>query len=183
MIVRQLVAAFFLVAYIAGIVEPFAKEPSSKKHPAQNVYPPLEIKGVRLGMSVTELTTQVPYAGCRNGHCEIYTTIAGQPANLLAEVIDGKIDDVYLSKWKDGDVEDVRGFEAKYGAPQISTRVLQNSYGARLECPLYTWTLPDGILWIAKYRPDTRDLPQIEMESIERAKRDEIKHKKSESDI
>lgn len=174
----------FCVAACMGLVDANAAKPPNKKIQPTIIHPPLEIKGIRLGVTMEELTAQVPYTGCRRGHCETYTTIAGAPAEFFEELVDGKVDDVYLSKWKGSDVSDVvRGFEAKYGPPQISTRVLQNGFGARWECPLYTWNLPDGTLWVAAYRPDTRDLPQIEMKSIERSKRDPRSQKKTEGDV
>jgi hypothetical protein len=146
--------------------------------------PALEIKGMRPDMSMDEFHSVYPSVECKNGFCEVDTTIAGHDAIFHATFVDSKLESVYLAKFAAANTADVvEGFKAKYGQPEVSERVVQNGYGNRFECPLYTWKMPDGVLWVADFRPDTRGVAQIEFKSKSLIEREAQQTKKAAGDV
>lgn len=149
--------------------------------------PPLEIKAIKIGMSITDLkrlfgSSAICYSAAS---CQVSMRLAEKAAVFQTSFTDDKLDNAYLSKYESTDVEAlVEAFRQKYGEPDnVFNRVLQNGFGAKFECPVYTWNFPDGNLMVARYRPEIRELMQIEITSAELMKKKDVERKKAIGDV
>ncbi len=176
--------AIALCLSLSGLV---AAAKPEKKEASIPQRPPLQIKTLRIGMSMADV--QRLFGGSLKCYgsdsCQVTTRLAEKGAVFQVSFTNDMLDNAYLSKYESSDVEElVEAFREKYGAPDVVTsRSLQNGYGARFECPVYTWNFPDGTLTVAKYRPEIAALIQVEMTSSARAKQMEIDRKKAIGDV
>lgn len=163
-----------------------AAKPENRETPIVQ-RPPLQIKTLKIGLSVADV--QRLFAGSvrcyGSDSCQVMTRLAEKSAVFQVSFTNDKLDNAYLSKDESSDVEElVEAFRDKYGAPDVvSNRTLQNGYGARFECPVYTWNFPDGTLTVAKYRPEIVALIQVEIMSADRAKQSEAERKRARGDV
>jgi len=147
---------------------------------------PLEIKTLKIGMSQADVVRLFPEARCYSSNsCSVDTRLAGESASFQVSFTDDKLDNAYLSKYETSDVDVVAdAFRQKYGPPDsTTTRMLQNGLGNKFECPVYVWNFPDGVLMVAKYRPEILTLMQVEMTSTDRINREKTKRKEAAGDI
>lgn len=149
--------------------------------------PPLEIKTLKIGMSVADLKRLFSSSATCYGptNCQVDTRIAEKAASFNVSFNDDKLENAYLSKYESSNAEELaEAFRQKYGDPDVvSTRVLQNGYGAKFECPVYMWNFPEGTLTVAQFRPETRAIMQVEITSSAMMKRQVTEHKKAIGDV
>ena len=145
----------------------------------------LEVKGLRIGMTRAEFTAQFPAAACHSAElCQVSTTIADTAATFNVSFHDGVVDQAYVGKFAAADVTAVvDAFRQKFGEPDSSpARTLKNGYGGTFSCNVYTWNFANGVLTVAKFRAETLTVPEIELRSLERIRRDQAKASKAAAD-
>lgn len=144
----------------------------------------LDIKGVRIGMSMDELTQSFPNGSAEPGDaalngvscitadfCDVNVgTIAGIPASLLVTFRDGKIADAYIGKISPAEFDGVvAALREKFGPPtQSSSGYVQTKIGAKFDNPQYVWKRSDGFVFAARYFPGAPTIAnsQIEISSL-----------------
>jgi hypothetical protein len=145
---------------------------------------PLELKGIRLGMTTAELnhafragvnTLGIPNPGGLTCWAPEFCTVnigtlAGIKVMMQVSLVDGVVEDAYASNLLRGDFDTVvEALKAKYGDPTKSTAgTVQNRMGGVFDNPTFEWDMPEGILLAAKHFPGAQ---KIETSKVEIASR------------
>ncbi|MHB8742807.1 MAG: hypothetical protein ACYC9L_06730 [Sulfuricaulis sp.] len=163
---------------------------------------PLELKGIRLGMTYEELLAAYPNGkeapgqprlggmACFSGNtfCTVGVgTLARVATVLQVNLSEGKVADAYMGRILPGDFDGVvAALQEKYGAPTSKTQgFVQNRMGAKFDNPSFVWNFPDGKLIATKFMPGAPmlDISQVEMASTAWLAEKEAKQKARANDL
>lgn len=159
----------------------------------------LDLKGVRLGMTIEELQQAFP-AGkpgraapgqmwCASATaCSVNVgTLGGVPTNLQVTFLDGKVAHVYSGNLYPPNFEQVaEALKTKFGAPTTCTMgEVQNRMGGKFDNPNYVWKFPDGELRASKFMPGapTLENSQVEIDSSEWIAKKQAEKAKRDADL
>lgn len=180
---KSVVLALLVIAIPFG-VEAAGKKTGISPPPNAGAKAPLELKGIRLGMTYDELVAAYPNGeqspmrprangmSCLSGNtfCTVDVgTVAGVTSVLQVSLREGKVADAYMGRITPGEFDGVvAALQEKFGPPATTTQgSVQNRMGGKFDNPAYMWDFPDGKLIATKFMPGapTLDISQVEMAS------------------
>jgi hypothetical protein len=160
----------------------------------------LDLKGVRLGMTMEELQLAFPagkpgraipgemWCVPDGSFCSVNVgTLGGVPTTLQATFLDGRVAQVYSGNLHPPQFEQlVETLKTKFGAPTTTTMgEVQNRVGGKFDNPSYVWKFPDGELRASRFMPGapTLDNSQVEIDSPEWVAKKQAEKAKRDTDL
>ena len=196
-VIALLVIALPICAEAAG-----GKKAGNSPTPSPVAKTPLELKGIRLGMTYDELFAAYPNGvqspgrprpngmDCLSGStfCTVDVgSVAGVTSALQVSLRDGKVADAYMGRISPGEFDGVvAALQEKFGSPSATTQgIVQNRAGGKFDNPSYVWNFPEGKLLATKFMPGapTMDISQVEMASTAWLAEKEAKQKARANDL
>lgn len=176
---KSVVLALLVIAALPNGVQAAGKKAAKSPPPSAVAKAPLELKGVRLGMTYDDLVAAYPAGeqspmrprengmSCLSGNtfCTVNVgTVAGVSSVLQVSLREGKVSDAYMGRITPGEFDGVvAALQEKFGPPASTMQgFVQNRMGGKFDNPAYVWDFPEGKLLATKFMPGapTLDITQ-----------------------